>query len=52
VEILYPTGTYTVARYSEETGNFDDGLPETFDWQEDGPHPSTLKLLPPGTAPR
>jgi hypothetical protein len=47
LELRYPVGTYTVARYNNEGGKFDDALPETIEWQEDGPHPSTVKLLRP-----
>jgi hypothetical protein len=52
VHLLYPKGTYTIGTYSDEDGKFDDGLPETFDWQEDGPHPSIVKLLRPPSGPR
>jgi hypothetical protein len=52
VHLQYPPGTYKVGTFAAVDGRFDDGAFETFEWQEDGPHPSTLKLLPPAPGPR
>ncbi len=53
LRLEYPIGTYTLAVFAfKQDGTWDTALPETFDWQADGPHPNSLKLLSPTSAPR
>jgi protocatechuate 3,4-dioxygenase beta subunit len=52
VRLQCPPGNYKVSTFAEVDGKFEDGLTEPFEWQEDGPHPSTVKLLPPSPGPR
>jgi hypothetical protein len=52
VRPLLAPGTYSVAAYVVTDQGFDMALGETIEWREDGPHPATVKLLRPATAPR
>jgi hypothetical protein len=50
--LMMVPGTYSVAAFTFHDGRTDVALGETIEWREDGPHPSTIRLLSPVSAPR
>lgn len=52
VHLMLTTGTYSVSRYVRLDDGIDIAAGEIFEWLEDGPHPRSVQLLRPVTAPR